>query len=153
MLAASAGREQQPTADDAQQSTNCDFLCEKLKLRTQIDARLPRPSTTFGPRPSQNRQSLHPREHSLPHFSLPHLSLPACLLRQSTGKGADLSPLVAFYSKLPKGPASEPAVSGIKARYFNGKNASASPIVFTVLALFGLGYTLDYQSAWPLTVS
>jgi F-type H+-transporting ATPase subunit f len=37
-------------------------------------------------------------------------------------------------------------VRGIKARYFNGKNASASPIVVTVLALFGLGYTIDYQS-------
>jgi F-type H+-transporting ATPase subunit f len=71
---------------------------------------------------------------------------------KSAGKGSDLSPLVAFYSKLPKGPASEPAVRGIKARYFNGKNASASPIVFTVLALFGLGYTIDYQSEfwrWP----
>ncbi|KAF8498996.1 mitochondrial F1-F0 ATP synthase subunit F of fungi-domain-containing protein, partial [Russula emetica] len=65
---------------------------------------------------------------------------------KSAGKGADLSPLVGFYSKLPKGPAPEPAVRGIKARYFNGKNASASPIVFTVLALFGLGYTIDYQS-------
>jgi hypothetical protein len=65
---------------------------------------------------------------------------------KSAGKGSDLSPLVAFYSKLPKGPAPEPAVRGIKARYFNGKNASASPIVVTVLALFGLGYTIDYQS-------
>lgn len=67
---------------------------------------------------------------------------------KSAGKGSDLSPLVAFYSKLPKGPASEPAFRGIKARYFNGKNASASPIVFTVLALFGLGYTIDYQSGF-----
>jgi F-type H+-transporting ATPase subunit f len=89
----------------------------------------------------------------LPHFFFCFLYRLAFLLHQSTGKGADLSPLVGFYSKLPKGPASEPAVSGIKARYFNGKNASASPIVFTVLALFGLGYTLDYHSAWPLTVS
>jgi F-type H+-transporting ATPase subunit f len=69
---------------------------------------------------------------------------------QSAGKGSDLSPLVAFYSKLPKGPAPGPAVRGIKARYFNGKNASASPIVFTVLALFGLGYTIDYQSEFFL---
>src|ERR1700733_12891824 len=37
---------------------------------------------------------------------------------KSAGKGSDLSPLVAFYSKLPKGPAPEPAVRGIKARYF-----------------------------------
>ncbi|KAF8266645.1 mitochondrial F1-F0 ATP synthase subunit F of fungi-domain-containing protein [Lactarius quietus] len=53
--------------------------------------------------------------------------------------------LVAFYSKLPKGPATESTGLGIKARYFNGKNASASPIVVTVLAIFGLGYTIDYQ--------
>jgi F-type H+-transporting ATPase subunit f len=66
---------------------------------------------------------------------------------QSAGKGADLTPLVAFYSKLPKGPAPESAGRGIKARYFNGKNASASPIVVTMLAIFGLGYTIDYQSA------
>ena len=67
---------------------------------------------------------------------------------QTAGKGADLSPLVAFYSKLPKGPAPESTGGGIKARYFNGKNASASPIVVTVLAIFGLGYTIDYQSAF-----
>ncbi|KAI0005307.1 mitochondrial F1-F0 ATP synthase subunit F of fungi-domain-containing protein [Russula compacta] len=72
----------------------------------------------------------------------PKIASPSIL---STGKGADLNPLVAFYSKLPKGPASEPAIRGIKTRYFNGKNASASPIVVTVLALFGLGYTIDYQ--------
>ena len=69
---------------------------------------------------------------------------------QTAGKGADLSPLVAFYSKLPKGPAPEAAGRGIKARFFNGKNASASPIVVTVLAIFGLGYTIDYQSAYFL---
>jgi F-type H+-transporting ATPase subunit f len=74
------------------------------------------------------------------------LKIPHIPNNKSAGKGSDLSPLVAFYSKLPKGPAPEPAVRGIKARYFNGKNASASPIVFTVLALFGLGYTIDYQS-------
>jgi len=69
--------------------------------------------------------------------------------KQSAGKGADLSPLVAFYSKLPKGPVPESAVArGIKGRYFNGQNASASPIVFTMLAIFGLGYTIDYQSAF-----
>jgi hypothetical protein len=70
--------------------------------------------------------------------------------KQSAGKGADLSPLVAFYSKLPKGPAPESTTRGIKARYFNGKNASASPIVVTMLAIFGLGYTIDYQSAFLL---
>ncbi|KAI0286598.1 mitochondrial F1-F0 ATP synthase subunit F of fungi-domain-containing protein [Russula aff. rugulosa BPL654] len=72
----------------------------------------------------------------------PKIASPSIL---SAGKGSDLNPLVAFYSKLPKGQAAEPAGRGIKARYFNGKNASASPIVFTLLAIFGLGYTVDYQ--------
>ncbi|KAI0307407.1 mitochondrial F1-F0 ATP synthase subunit F of fungi-domain-containing protein [Multifurca ochricompacta] len=72
----------------------------------------------------------------------PKIASPSIL---SSGKGADLNPLVAFYSKLPKGPAHAAAARGIKARYFNGKNASASPIVITVLAIFGLGYTIDYQ--------
>ncbi|KAH9036611.1 mitochondrial F1-F0 ATP synthase subunit F of fungi-domain-containing protein [Lactarius pseudohatsudake] len=72
----------------------------------------------------------------------PKIASPSIL---SAGKGADLSPLVAFYSKLPKGPAPEAAARGIKGRFFNGKNASASPIVVTVMAIFGLGYTIDYQ--------
>ena len=87
----------------------------------------------------------------LVEFLRPHhhhsLFTNSLLILQSAGKGADLSPLVAFYSKLPKGPAPEAAGRGIKARFFNGKNASASPIVVTVLAIFGLGYTIDYQSA------
>ena len=69
---------------------------------------------------------------------------------QSSGQGAGLGPLVNFYSKLPKGPAPTPAVRGIKERFFNGKNASAAPLLFTILSVFGLGYTLDYQSAFLL---
>ncbi|KAI0271723.1 mitochondrial F1-F0 ATP synthase subunit F of fungi-domain-containing protein [Gloeopeniophorella convolvens] len=72
----------------------------------------------------------------------PKIASPSIL---SAGQGADLSPLVAFYSKLPKGPAPAASARGLKARYFNGKNASAAPIVVTVLAIFGLGYTVDYQ--------
>lgn len=65
---------------------------------------------------------------------------------QSSGTGGGLGPLVNFYSKLPKGPAPAPAVRGFKARFFNGQNASGAPILFTILAIFGLGYTIDYQS-------
>ena len=65
---------------------------------------------------------------------------------QSSGSGGGLAPLVNFYSKLPKGPAPSSAAGGIKGRFFNGKNASASPVVWTILGLFGLGYTIDYQS-------
>ncbi|KAI0046341.1 hypothetical protein FA95DRAFT_1606981 [Auriscalpium vulgare] len=72
----------------------------------------------------------------------PKIASPTLL---SAGQGADLSPLVDFYSKLPKGSAPTSSARGIKARIFTGKNASASPIVITALALFGLGYTIDYQ--------
>ncbi|KAJ8482863.1 hypothetical protein ONZ51_g5093 [Trametes cubensis] len=63
----------------------------------------------------------------------------------SSGTGGGLGPLVNFYSKLPKGPAATSASGGIKARFFNGKNASAAPLLFTILGIFGLGYTIDYQ--------
>lgn len=70
---------------------------------------------------------------------------------QSSGSGAGLSPLVSFYSKLPKGPAPTSAIRGIKARYFDGKNASGAPLVWTILGIFGLGYTIDYQSTCVLS--
>ena len=66
---------------------------------------------------------------------------------QSSGSGAGLGPLVNFYSRLPKGPAPT-SVGGIKARFFNGKNASAAPLLAGILTIFGLGYTIDYQSAF-----
>jgi F-type H+-transporting ATPase subunit f len=66
---------------------------------------------------------------------------------QSSGQGAGLAPLVAFYSKLPKGAAAAATSGGIKGRFFDGKNASVTPFVATIFAIFGLGYTIDYQSA------
>ncbi|KAJ8486954.1 hypothetical protein ONZ45_g14500 [Pleurotus djamor] len=63
----------------------------------------------------------------------------------SGGSGDGLAPLLNFYSKLPKGPATASAGRGLKARFFNGKNASGAPIVATVFAIFALGYTIDYQ--------
>ncbi|EGN97759.1 ATP17, subunit F of the F0 sector of mitochondrial F1F0 ATP synthase [Serpula lacrymans var. lacrymans S7.3] len=71
----------------------------------------------------------------------PKIATPSHL---TSGSGANLTPLVNFYSKLPKGPAPS-TVGGIKARYFNGKNASGAPLVWTILGIFGLGYTVDYQ--------
>ncbi|EJF63612.1 mitochondrial F1-F0 ATP synthase subunit F of fungi-domain-containing protein [Dichomitus squalens] len=71
----------------------------------------------------------------------PKVATPSLL---SSGTGAGLGPLVNFYSKLPKGPAPTSA-GGIKARFFNGKNASAAPLLFGILAIFSLGYTIDYQ--------
>ncbi|PCH40451.1 hypothetical protein WOLCODRAFT_24111 [Wolfiporia cocos MD-104 SS10] len=72
----------------------------------------------------------------------PKIATPSIL---SSGSGAGLGPLVNFYSKLPKGPAPAPAVRGLKERYFNGKNASAAPLLWTIVGLFTLGYTIDYQ--------
>ncbi|KAI6123955.1 mitochondrial F1-F0 ATP synthase subunit F of fungi-domain-containing protein [Pisolithus croceorrhizus] len=64
----------------------------------------------------------------------------------SAGSGEGLAPLVNFYSRLPKGPAPNLA-GGLKAKYFNGKNASAAPAVWVILGLFTVGYTIDYQSS------
>ncbi|KAJ7358522.1 mitochondrial F1-F0 ATP synthase subunit F of fungi-domain-containing protein [Mycena olivaceomarginata] len=58
--------------------------------------------------------------------------------------GATLTPLVDFYSKLPKGPA--PArFGGLKGRFFSGKNASGAPVLALIGGIFLIGYTLDYQ--------
>ena len=65
---------------------------------------------------------------------------------QAGGSGAGLGPLVDFYSKLPKGAATT-RVSGIKGRYFDGANASGKPIVALIVAIFGISYTIDYNSA------
>ncbi|EAU80934.1 hypothetical protein CC1G_03110 [Coprinopsis cinerea okayama7 len=62
----------------------------------------------------------------------------------SGGSGASLGPLVDFYSKLPKGKAT-PRVGGLKAKFFDGKNASGAPLVWLIVGLFGIGYTLDYN--------
>jgi len=67
---------------------------------------------------------------------------------QTGGPGGSLTPLVNFYSKLPKGPAAQSSFGGLKARYYSGKNASAAPILATILGIFTIGYTIDYQSAF-----
>ncbi|KAG2359691.1 mitochondrial F1-F0 ATP synthase subunit F of fungi-domain-containing protein [Suillus spraguei] len=72
----------------------------------------------------------------------PKIATPSLL---TSGSASSLTPLVNFYSKLPKGPASAVSGGGIKARYFSGKNASAAPLVWTILGLFTFGYTIDYQ--------
>ncbi|KAL5501911.1 ATP17 [Sanghuangporus vaninii] len=79
---------------------------------------------------------------SLNNLVPPKIATPK-ILSGGTGSTAGLGPLVDFYSKLPKGPA-QPS-SGIRARYFEGAKASGKPLVFTILAIFGLGYTIDYN--------
>ena len=70
--------------------------------------------------------------------------------RQSSGQGSELAPLVAFYSKLPKGPAPSPRAASLKAKFFDGKNASGKPLVYGIVGIFLIGYTLDYQSAYAV---
>ncbi|KAK1230921.1 ATP synthase f chain, mitochondrial precursor [Marasmius sp. AFHP31] len=62
----------------------------------------------------------------------------------SGGSGEGLGPLVNFYSKLPKGSA-PPRAGGLKARYFNGDNASGKPLAWLIVGIFGVGYTIDYN--------
>ena len=64
---------------------------------------------------------------------------------QSGGSGAALRPLVAFYSKLPKGEATA-APGGLK-KFFVGRNATAKPLLALIVGLWTIGYTIDYQSA------
>jgi F-type H+-transporting ATPase subunit f len=65
---------------------------------------------------------------------------------QTGNSGATLTPLVDFYSKLPKG--SAPArFGGLKGRFFSGKNASGAPVLALIGGIFLIGYTLDYQRA------
>ncbi|KAJ6538229.1 hypothetical protein DFH09DRAFT_930656 [Mycena vulgaris] len=70
---------------------------------------------------------------SLSGFVPPKLATPNLVVR----------PCFPAYSALPKGPA--PAIRGLKARFFSGKNASAGPMLSLIGGLFWMGYTLDYQ--------
>ncbi|KAJ7495318.1 hypothetical protein FB451DRAFT_1020191 [Mycena latifolia] len=45
-------------------------------------------------------------------------------------------------------PAPVPAIRGLKARFFSGKNASAAPVLGLIGGLFLIGYTMDYQRAF-----
>ncbi|KAF7305232.1 hypothetical protein HMN09_00773900 [Mycena chlorophos] len=76
----------------------------------------------------------------------PKIATPKLVSGDSAGP---LGPLVSFYSKLPKGPAPVKA-SGIKGRWFRGKNASAKPVLVLIGGLWLVGYTLDYQRTWSI---
>ncbi|KAL1410888.1 ATP synthase f chain, mitochondrial precursor [Vanrija albida] len=72
----------------------------------------------------------------------PKIATPGAVSSGTTS--ARTQAVIDFYSKLPKGPATEVS-GGIRGRYFEGKNASGKPIVATIAALFLIGYTIDYQ--------
>lgn len=69
--------------------------------------------------------------------------------KSAQGPGASsarMEGVVGFYKSLPKGNAPQKRGGGIKARYFDGKNASGKPIVATLFTLFLIGYSIDYAT-------
>jgi len=62
---------------------------------------------------------------------------------------ARMSRVVDFYKRIPKGPASFPKPRGLvdryKARYFDGDNASATPLIHVLLLIGGISYAIDYH--------
>ncbi|KAL1914894.1 uncharacterized protein VTP21DRAFT_7810 [Calcarisporiella thermophila] len=62
---------------------------------------------------------------------------------------ARMERLVDFYKKLPKGSPEVSRPSGFwgryKARYFEGGNASAMPILHAILLVGGVSYAIDYH--------
>ncbi|WFD36553.1 ATP synthase f chain, mitochondrial precursor [Malassezia cuniculi] len=62
-----------------------------------------------------------------------------------SGTSSSTEAVVNFYKSLPKGPAPEKRAVGIKAKYFDGKNASGKPILATIGALLLIGYTIEYN--------
>lgn len=62
------------------------------------------------------------------------------------GSSARMEGVVGFYKSLPKGDAPQKRGGGIKARYFDGKNASGKPIVATLFTMFLIGYSIDYAT-------
>jgi len=73
----------------------------------------------------------------------PKIATPKSVGSGSTGSNTDA--VVDFYKALPKGPEPEKRVTGIKAKYFDGKNASGKPLVATIAALMLFGYALEYN--------
>ncbi|KAF9881622.1 hypothetical protein CkaCkLH20_00768 [Colletotrichum karsti] len=61
--------------------------------------------------------------------------------------------VVNFYEKLPRGPAPEAKATGILGRYaakhFNGKNASAKPVIHAIGLLLVIGYAQNYYFHLP----
>ncbi|PWN48704.1 hypothetical protein IE53DRAFT_389082 [Violaceomyces palustris] len=62
------------------------------------------------------------------------------------GSSERMEAVVNFYKSLPKGPAPVRRGGGIKARYFDGKNASGAPIVVGLFTMFLIGYSIDYAT-------
>jgi F-type H+-transporting ATPase subunit f len=75
----------------------------------------------------------------------PKIATPAMV--SSGGSSARMDAVVGFYKALPKGEAPAKRGGGIKARFFDGKNASSKPIVAYIAFMLLFGYTIDVSSA------
>ncbi|KAH9815880.1 mitochondrial F1-F0 ATP synthase subunit F of fungi-domain-containing protein [Melampsora americana] len=71
-----------------------------------------------------------------------------------TSTATRMKRVVEFYSKLPKGSIDKSASTSsvglnpfnrYKAKYIDGENASATPLVHAILGLFLVGYTIEYN--------
>ncbi|KAI1319631.1 hypothetical protein EDD11_003624 [Mortierella claussenii] len=58
---------------------------------------------------------------------------------------ARMAKVVKFYKGLPNGPAPAAPSSSYQARYFDGNNASMTPVFHAVAGIFVISYTLDYH--------
>ncbi|GAA95018.1 uncharacterized protein L969DRAFT_18952 [Mixia osmundae IAM 14324] len=78
----------------------------------------------------------------------PKIASPNAIGAQKTAQR--MTRVIDFYSKLPKGPAphNSPGLNPVaryKARYFDGENASAAPLVHAIVGVFLISYTIHYQ--------
>ncbi|KAF6825473.1 hypothetical protein CPLU01_10267 [Colletotrichum plurivorum] len=89
----------------------------------------------------------------VPRRGLSTLIPPKAILPTLQALGADpnavrMQRVVNFYEKLPRGAAPEAKATGILGRYaakhFNGKNASAKPIIHAIGLLLVVGYAQNY---------
>ncbi|KAG0234411.1 ATP synthase f chain, mitochondrial precursor [Actinomortierella wolfii] len=58
---------------------------------------------------------------------------------------ARMAKVVDFYKGLPNGAGPAAKSTGYKARHFDGKNSSMTPVFQTIAGVFVLSYTIDYQ--------
>ncbi|EIM24038.1 hydrogen-transporting ATP synthase [Wallemia mellicola CBS 633.66] len=82
------------------------------------------------------------RRQALKDLVPPKIATPSAV--SGSEAGARMSSVIDFYSKLPKGNATQKA-SGIKGKYFDGQNSSRTPLLATIGGLFLIGYTLDCE--------
>ncbi|PWN37381.1 uncharacterized protein FA14DRAFT_159456 [Meira miltonrushii] len=75
----------------------------------------------------------------------PKIATPKSVQGPAGGDSTRMESVVEFYKSLPKGEANAKRGGGIKGRFFDGKNASGKPIVWTIGTLLLLGYSLEYQ--------